>query len=152
MIENTVEQNEVFGNSNGIYLAAGVQGNIIRGNTVVGNPPVQVAADHSLNGGADIKNMATAGSNVFEENVCVIGLNAPCPTVTPTASTRLEGQLQSSVCGTFPPAKSCEVSVSVWNYYLVNVVNSDAKALVLGDGTQVMTVQQYLAARAAAGL
>jgi len=50
------------------------------------------------------------------------------------------------------PTASCQVSVSVWNYYLVNKVSSMARPLVIGDGTQMMTVQQYLAARAAAGL
>jgi hypothetical protein len=61
-------------------------------------------------------------------------------------------RLQSLACGTNPPTPSCQVSVSVWNYYLVNKVSSMARPLVIGDGTQMMTVQQYLAARAAAGL
>jgi hypothetical protein len=42
--------------------------------------------------------------------------------------------------------------VSAWNYYLVNKINPSATILGLGDGTQIMTVQQYLEARAAAGL
>jgi hypothetical protein len=113
---------------------------------------VQVAADHTSNGGADIKNLAAAGANTFEENICVSGINAPCPTVAPTANSRLQSQLQSLVCATYPPAASCQVSVSVWNYYLVNVINPNATPLAIGDGTQVMTVQQYLDARAAAGL
>jgi hypothetical protein len=113
---------------------------------------VQVAADHSSNGGADIKNMAAAGANTFEENICVIGINAPCPTVAPNANSRLQSQLQSSVCGTYPPAMSCQVSVSVWNYYLINVINPNAMPLVIGESTEIMTVQQYLEARAAAGL
>jgi hypothetical protein len=56
---------------NGIFLTAGVQGNTIRGNIVVGNPPVQVDVDHISNRGFDIKNLATAGANTFEENVCL---------------------------------------------------------------------------------
>jgi hypothetical protein len=113
---------------------------------------VQVASDHSANGGADIKNMAAAGANTFEENICVIGINAPCPTVAPTANSRLQSQLQSSVCGTYPPVASCQVSLSMWNYYLVNVINPNATPLVIGDSTAIMTVQQYLEARAAAGV
>jgi hypothetical protein len=113
---------------------------------------VQVASDHSSNGGADIKNMAAAGANIFEENICIIGINAPCPTVAPNANSRLQSQLQSLFCGTYPPAASCQVSVSVWNYYFVNVINPNAMPLVIRGGTESMTVEQYLEARAAAGL
>jgi hypothetical protein len=42
--------------------------------------------------------------------------------------------------------------VSQWNWYLTNKVNPQATALAIGDGTQQMTVQQYVQARAAAGL
>jgi hypothetical protein len=112
---------------------------------------VQVAVDHS-NGGADIKNPAAAGANTFEENICVIGINAPCPTVAPDATSRLLNQLQSLACGTYSPVASCQVSVSVWNYYLINFINANAQVLVIGDGTQLMKVQQYLNARTAAGL
>lgn len=63
-----------------------------------------------------------------------------------------ETQLQSQLCGTKPPTPSCQASVSVWNYYLVNTVSPKAVGMVIGDGTQMMTVQQYLAARAAAGM
>ena len=63
-----------------------------------------------------------------------------------------ETRLQSLVCGTNPPTPSCQVSVSVWNYYLVHIIESQAVGLVIGNGTQMMTVQQYLAARAATGL
>jgi hypothetical protein len=73
-------------------------------------------------------------------------------TMRPQATSQLEGQLQSLACGTNPPMPSCQVTVSVWNYYLVNNINSAAPVLVIGGGTQLMTVQQYLEARAAAGL
>lgn len=142
----------MVGNSNGILLAPGVQGNIIRGNVVVGNPPVQVAVDHTSNGGFDIKNMGAAGANVFEGNVCLSGLNAPCPTVAPNVTSRLESQLQSAGCGTYPPTASCKLSVSEWNYYMTSVVNPDAALLIVADGTEQMTAQQYVQARAAAGL
>ena len=63
-----------------------------------------------------------------------------------------ETQLQTQTCGTKPPTASCQASVSVWNYYLVNNVSPKAIGMVIGNGTQMMTVQQYLAARAAAGM
>ena len=150
--DNTVENNEIVGNANGIFMIAGVQGNTIRGNTIVGNPPVQVAADHTSNEGFDIKNMATAGANTFDNNVCLSALNAPCPAVSPDANSLLEGELQSLACGNYPPAPSCQLTVSEWNWYLINKINPAAPVLALGDGTQLMTVQQYTQARAAAGL
>jgi pimeloyl-ACP methyl ester carboxylesterase len=63
-----------------------------------------------------------------------------------------ESQLQYLVCGTTPPTASCQASVSVWNYYLVKLVSPGAKGIEIGDGTLMMTVQQYMAARTAAGL
>ena len=149
--DNLVEGNEISGNANGIFLPAGTQGNIIRGNTIVGNPPIQIAVDHTANGGVDILNLAGVGTNIFEENICLSGTNAPCPALTPDATSLLASQLQVLGCGTYPPKPSCQLTVSQWNYYL-NTINPDAPVLGLGDGTQLMTVQQYLQARVAAGL
>ena len=70
----------------------------------------------------------------------------------PDATSLWESQLQSLACGSNPPVPSCQVTLSVWNYYLTARVNSNAPPVVVGDGTQLMTVQQYLSARAAAGL
>jgi hypothetical protein len=42
---------------------------------------VQVALDHTANTGFDIKNLADAGANTFEGNICLTSLNAPCPSV-----------------------------------------------------------------------
>lgn len=65
----------------------------------------------------------------------------------------LETELQSVACGTYPPAASCQLSVSQWNWYLVNKINPQAQPLVLGtDGGQPMTVEQYVQARASAGV
>jgi hypothetical protein len=133
-------------------MAAGVQGNTLRGNLVAGNPPVQVAVDHSSSPGVDIKNQATPGVNAFEDNVCLTSVNAPCPAVAPRANSLLESELQSLGCGTFPPAASCQLTVSQWNYYLIIKINPDAQPLVIGEGSQQMTVQQYLQARVDAGL
>lgn len=132
-------------------MVAGVQGNIIRKNLVAGNPAVQVAVDHTASSGVDIKNQAAAGANTFEDNVCLTSLNAPCPTVAPRANSLLESELQSVGCGTYPPAASCQLTTSQWNYYLTKI-NPDATVLGLADGTQQMTVQQYLQARVDGGL
>jgi hypothetical protein len=141
-----------MGNANGIVLVAGVAGNTIRGNTIVGNPAIQVDVDHTSNGGLDIKNMSAADANIFDSNVCLTGLNAPCPVIVPDAVSVLETELQSLGCGTYPPTASCQLSISQWNWYLVNKINPQATPLVIGDSTQEMTAQQYVQARAVAGL
>jgi len=74
-----IEENTAVGNSNGIYLVAGLQGNTIRRNITVGNPPVQVAVDHATDSGFDIKSLAQPGQNSFTGNVCLTAMNAPCP-------------------------------------------------------------------------
>ena len=76
---NIVEENTILGNTNGIFLAAGVKGNFFRGNIVIGNPPVQVSLDSASSGGVDVKNLADDGANSFEGNVCGTSVNAPCP-------------------------------------------------------------------------
>ena len=82
---NIIENNTVLGNTNGIFIAAGVQGNTFRGNLVTGNPAVQIAIDHpSATSGFDILNLSTAGANVFQGNQCVTSVNAPCPSVGPS--------------------------------------------------------------------
>ena len=83
-IGNVIEDNTIIGNTNGIFLAQGVQGNIFRGNLIVGNPPLQEAIDHGPSGGADILNMASDGANTFEGNVCGSAINAPCSSVAPS--------------------------------------------------------------------
>ncbi len=77
-----LEENTVFGNTNGINLAPDAERNVIRRNWVVGNPPIQVAVDHTADIGNsfDIKNRAPLSlGNVFTANVCLTALNAPCP-------------------------------------------------------------------------
>src|SRR5947209_6816928 len=82
---NIVENNTVFGNTNGIFIVAGVQGNTFRGNLVTGNPPIQGALDHSSStSGFDILNLATPGANVFQGNVCLTSVNARCPPLGPS--------------------------------------------------------------------
>ncbi len=82
--DNLIEDNEIVGNANGIFITTGVQGNTFLRNTILGNPPVQVAVDHTANAGVDIKNLADAGANTFENNICITSVNAPCPSSSPS--------------------------------------------------------------------
>lgn len=74
----------VVGNANGITLVAGVQGNVILRNLVVGNPPIQVSVNNPGTTGVDIRDLATPGSNIIEDNVCLTAVNAVCPAVDDT--------------------------------------------------------------------
>ena len=81
--DNVVEHNTITGNANGLFMTPTVQGNIIRRNLIVGNPPVQVDVDHPSAKGADIKNLAPSSANTFDDNKCLTSANgnAPCPAV-----------------------------------------------------------------------
>jgi hypothetical protein len=57
---------------------AGIEGNVIVGNLVVGNPPVQVSVNNPTTAGVDIRNLATPGSNTVEGNVCLTLVNVAC--------------------------------------------------------------------------
>jgi parallel beta-helix repeat protein len=76
--ENEILDNVVMGNTNGIVLLPGVSGNVIRRNLVLGNAPIQISVDHPGTTGVDIRNLATSGQNVFDDNVCVTAQNATC--------------------------------------------------------------------------
>ena len=80
---NVVEENTVTGNTNGIILGAGSRETLVRGNTVVGNPAIQVSISHPGVRAVDILNLAPQGQTTFERNVCLTAVNAPCP-VLPT--------------------------------------------------------------------
>lgn len=83
---NVVEQNTILGNSNGLFLTATVQGNVIRDNLITGNPAVQVSSDNPTGGGLDIKNLAPVGANTFLGNICQTATNATCGLLGPTLS------------------------------------------------------------------
>jgi parallel beta-helix repeat protein len=76
-----IEDNEVTGNTNGIIIAAGAEGNVIRRNTVVANPPVQISLTFPTANGVDIRNGATTGTNTIDDNLCLTAVNAACPDV-----------------------------------------------------------------------
>ena len=108
--------------------------------------------DHAASAGYDIKSLADPGKNLFEDNLCLTSVNAPCPVVSPRSASLVESELQFVACGNYPPTPSCQLNVNQWNWYLTNKINPSAQVLVVGDGSQVMTVQQYIQARSDAGL
>lgn len=81
--DNVVEENVVIGNTNGILLGAGSRQTLVRENTVVGNPAIQVGNTRPQAQAVDILNLAPANQTTFERNVCVTSVNAPCPVLTP---------------------------------------------------------------------
>jgi parallel beta-helix repeat protein len=83
---NLVEDNTIVGNSNGIYLVPTAVTNIFRRNLVMGNPPIQVAVNNPASNGFDIWNLSPAGANMFQSNICLTSVNAPCPASAPSLS------------------------------------------------------------------
>jgi hypothetical protein len=65
-------------------------GNKIRRNIITGNPPAQASVDYGASIGADIQDMSTPGTNVFEDNICLTYAGAlahpPCPNISKTGS------------------------------------------------------------------
>lgn len=80
--DNVIVDNTVVGNANGIVIVTGTERNLIAGNVVVGNPPVQVAVNNPGTAGFDIRNLASAGSSTLDGNVCLTTVNAPCSQLT----------------------------------------------------------------------
>ena len=86
---NVVEENGVGGNVNGLYIAPGAAGNLIRRNVFAGNPPVQLSPTIVTTVGADIRDFSAPGANIFEENLCITYegpptvplTSSPCATV-----------------------------------------------------------------------
>jgi hypothetical protein len=62
-------------------MTSTAEGNIIRLNLIVGNPPIQIDVDHPSASGLDIKNLAPSGANTFQGNKCLTALNGPCPAI-----------------------------------------------------------------------
>jgi parallel beta-helix repeat protein len=79
--DNVIEDNTLVGNTNGIVLVPGVEGNVIRHNVALGNPPVQDSVTFPTDGGVDILNQATAGTNTIDDNLCQTSVNAQCSPV-----------------------------------------------------------------------
>jgi parallel beta-helix repeat protein len=77
-----VDANIVTGNTNGIFVASGARSTTVRENTVLGNPPIQIANTRPDVRALDIVNLAPDGQTTFERNVCISAVNAPCPAIT----------------------------------------------------------------------
>ena len=73
---------------NGIVVFPPATGTVVRGNVVVGNPPVQVSVGISGSAGVDIWDQSARGQTVFDRNVCVTSINAPCPSLSTVALPR----------------------------------------------------------------
>ncbi len=78
---NLIDENTVSGNTNGIFLGAGARETLVRKNTVIGNPAIQVGSTRPGVRAVDILNLAPAGETTFERNVCLTAVNAPCPAI-----------------------------------------------------------------------
>lgn len=84
--DNVIEENKIGGNVNGVYIDSnGDVGNVIRSNSVFGNPPGQVSTEFGSSIGADIQDMSAPGANTYEDNRCLTyagaAVPAPCPRV-----------------------------------------------------------------------
>jgi hypothetical protein len=66
--------------------------NRIRGNVVVGNPPIQQSNSVPAGGGVDIWDQSAPGNgNTFAGNMCLSAINAPCPAFSTNAVPRKPG-------------------------------------------------------------
>ena len=80
---NRVEANTCIGNTNGIILFPPSTNSIVRGNVVVGNPPVQLSVSLPGTPGVDIWDRSAPGTTNFDSNLCLTSINAPCPSLSP---------------------------------------------------------------------
>jgi parallel beta-helix repeat protein len=78
-----VDENNIAGNTNGLFITAGARNTRVRDNVIVGNPAIQVGNTQPDARAVDIVNLAPPGETKFERNVCLTAVNAPCPVVVP---------------------------------------------------------------------
>ena len=76
---NVIEANTAIGNTNGIILFPASTNTLVRGNVVVGNPPIQVSVSLPTSTGFDILNLSAPGMSTFDRNLCITAVGAPCP-------------------------------------------------------------------------
>ena len=89
---NIVEANTAIGNTNGIVVFPAATNNQVRQNVAVGNPPIQQSTSVPTGGGVDIWDQSPPGNNnTIVGNLCVSGINAPCPNVAAQATPRKPG-------------------------------------------------------------
>lgn len=112
-VGNLIEENKIGGNVNGVYIDPnGDTGNTIRRNIISGNPSAQTSTDYGASIGADIQDMSTPGTNVFEDNICLTYAGAlehpPCPNISKTGSDEARQALAAAAFGPsleFPRAR-----------------------------------------------
>jgi hypothetical protein len=110
---NLIEDNKIGGNVNGVYVdSMGDVGNKIRRNIITGNPSAQTSVDYGASIGADIQDMSSPGTNVFEDNICLTYAGAlehpPCPNISKTGSDEARQALAAAAFGSsmeFPQAR-----------------------------------------------
>jgi len=89
---NLVEANSAIGNSNGIVVFPTANGNQVRQNVAVGNPPIQQSTSVPTGTGVDIWDQSAPGNNnSFAGNMCLTAVNAPCPAFSTGAIPRKPG-------------------------------------------------------------
>ncbi|PYR60202.1 MAG: hypothetical protein DMF91_12800 [Acidobacteria bacterium] len=88
---NLVEENTAYGNTNGIIIFPPATNTRVRGNVVVGNPPIQQSTGVPGTAGVDIWDQSAPGATSFDKNICVTGVNAPCPNLAPSQVPRKPG-------------------------------------------------------------
>jgi len=103
-VANLIEENKIGGNVNGVYIDTnGDTGNTIRRNIISGNPSAQTSTDYGASIGADIQDMSTPGTNVFEDNICLTYAGAlehpPCPNISKTGSDEAREALAAAAFG-----------------------------------------------------
>ena len=107
---------------------------------------MQVGVDHTTNSLFDIKNLADAGANTFEGNICRTAVNAPCPSVGPslTASPNPIPVTGNAVFGSTtlswnaPDAQTIEIHVGSPNGNLLTRMGNRASVQTgawVADGT-----------------
>ena len=58
---------------------------------MAGNPPVQVSRDHGAGIGFDVRDLAPAGMNAFEDNLCLTYSGAQSPAPCPNLPSKVSG-------------------------------------------------------------
>jgi parallel beta-helix repeat protein len=97
---NLLQENAITGNTNGILIQPAANGNVIRRNIIAGNPPVQVSKDYGTGIGYDILDLAPAGMNTFDENLCLTYSGAESPAPCPNVASKVSGHRNA------PPGQS----------------------------------------------
>ncbi len=63
----------------------------VRGNVIVGNPPIQQTTGSPTDVGVDIWDQSPPGATTFDKNLCITAINAPCTGLSPGQVPRKPG-------------------------------------------------------------